>query len=166
MPDLVLPCIYYCRPHCTAYLLPYLSSVIVIIPHLFCCPHRIASPPHLCSCCLSCLTSPWPYPLPSLSTVPVISYVCFRCTYQPDSTLYFPSDVVCIIPHLCLRHPCYPTSLPHLCCRCLCRCRLHPYASLSPHSLHLFPTILEKFIITPPPPSYHYHSTPIRVPRL
>ena len=119
MPDLVLPRLYCHCPHRTSYLLPSLSSVALIIPHIFCCTHHLTSMPHLCCCYLSISMYPPPYPLPSLSAVPVVSCFCFLCTYQYYSPLIFSSTVVSIIMHLCLRHPCYLTYLPRLCYRCL-----------------------------------------------
>ena len=48
MPDLVLLRLYRRCPHHTVYLLPSLSSVALIIQHLFFFPHRLASLLHLC----------------------------------------------------------------------------------------------------------------------
>ena len=131
MIDLVPLCLYCRRPRCTAYMIPSFYFVALIIPHLFCCPHCLTYLTHLCCCCLSRPEYPPPHPLSSLSVVPVISHVYFHCTCQPDYPLHFSSSTVSVILHLCLRHPCYPTSLPCLCCFCLHRSAYLPLLSPS-----------------------------------
>ena len=155
MSDLFLPHLYCRRPRRPTHLLPSLSSVTLITPHLFCCPHRLASLPHLCCCYISCLTSPPPYPLPSLSAVPVISRVCFRCTYQPSHPLYFhlpssPSSCISASAILVILHICRVSAIDVSIVPRLCRYCLHRYASLSPHSLRVFPPIIARFLINPP----------------
>ena len=92
---------------------PSSSRIYFVVP--------IIPPPHLFWFWLNLSASPPPYLLPSLSVVPVISCFWFHCNYQPDSTLHFSSSIFSIIPHLCLRHPCYPTYLQHFFCLCLHR---------------------------------------------
>ena len=58
VPNLVLPRLYCRCPCCTAYLLPYLSSISLIILHIFCFTHCIASLPHICCCYFDRLTYP------------------------------------------------------------------------------------------------------------
>ena len=74
IPDLVLLCLYCHFPWHTAYLLPLLSSVILIILHLFCCPFNLASHTHFYFLCINLPAYPSPYLLPSLSAIPVISH--------------------------------------------------------------------------------------------
>ena len=146
MTDIVLPHLYCRCPHCIAYLLLYLSSVALIIPHIFCYPRSLTSPPQLFCFCLSRPVSPPPYPLPSLYAICLVLHVCFLCTYQPDSPLHFSSAAVSTIPHICLRHPCYPISLPRLCCLCLYR----------PASL-LLPSPSLRIYVAPFPPCISTH---------
>ena len=47
MPDLFIPHLYFCFPCRTAYLLLSLSSVALIMPHLFCCTHCLNSLPSI-----------------------------------------------------------------------------------------------------------------------
>ena len=119
MPNIFLPRLYCRCAHRLVYILLSLSSADLIIPHLFCFPHCLASMAHIFWCRLNLPMYLLPYLLPSLSAAPVISIFCFLCNYQPDTTLNFPPDILYIIPHICLRHPCYPTYLPRLCCHCL-----------------------------------------------
>ena len=115
IPDIVLLRLQFhcpCRP---VYLFLSLSSVALVIPHLFYCPHCLSSLPHLWQFCLDYPAYPLPYPLTSLSSIPGILHFWFPCNYQPDSPLHFSSSVFSIILHLCLRRPCYPTSLYSFC---------------------------------------------------
>ena len=127
-------------------MIPYLSSVVIIFLHLFCYPNCLAFLTHLCCCCLVCLVSPPSYPLTSLTAVPVILSFCFHCTYQPDLSLNFPSNVVSIILNLCLLYYCYSISLRHLYCCCL-----HLPASLT------LPSTLLRVSVTPLPPCISTH---------
>ena len=105
-------------------------------------------------CVYTAVSNP-PYPMVSLSAVPVVSHVCFLCSYQPDSPLHFylpssPSShisasVILVILYICHVSSVAVSIVPHL-----CLCHLHCYAYLLPHSLRVFPPIVSRFI-TPPP---------------
>ena len=102
MPNLVLPCIYWRCPRRPAYLISSLSSVSLVILHIFCCPHRLTSLPHLFRCCLGRLKSP-----------PHISASCFRRRIfwhpYPPSLSYIASDYS-VLGNLCI--PCRSHPLP------------------------------------------------------
>ena len=100
IPDIFLLSLYCRRPLHPIYLLPSLSSINLIIPHIFCYNHSITYLSHICFCCLNRPVSPPRYMLPYFSAVPVISRLLFRCNYQPDSTLHFSFTIVSIILNL------------------------------------------------------------------
>ena len=106
MPNIVLPHLYIRRPRCPAYLLSSLSSVNLIIPHLFYFPHRLPSLLHLCCCCLDRHICCRPYP-PSLSyslyDSAFILNILIPCRSHPPLSppTCISSSAIFILLHLC-----------------------------------------------------------------
>ena len=89
---------------------------------------------------------PLPGPLPILSN--------YHRAFG-DAYLVAPAPLaILVILHLCHVSSISVSVVPHL-----FRCRLDRYTSLLPQLLRIFPSIIARFLI-PPPPSYTSHSTP------
>ena len=85
-------------------------------------------------------------PLPSLSDN--------HCVFGDVSIIAPEPPSILVVLHLCRVSYVSVSIVPHL-----CRFHLHCYTSMSPHSLRIFPPIITRFLINPPP-SYPYQFTP------
>ena len=103
MPDLVQPRLYFRLPRHPAYLISYLSSIALIIPHLIFFPHRLAL-----------LLLSWPtHVSTAISTAVLIHRLChLTCLILlPSSTCVLPPTFIIRCPSHTILYLCLPSSL-------------------------------------------------------